>query len=305
MANLNKTRWWVDLTLLIVFILTFFMDLTGLTLHQWIGVATGLLAVYHLATHWNWVKIVSERFFWITSNRARLYYLIDAALFGGLGAIILTGLMISTWFNFAEVVFPGYSFWYFVHVAASVLTLLSLALKIGLHWRWILTHAPGAATQPQPTWRGTATAVGSMSRRDFLKVVGLTAAVAAFPLGKALSSLQEFGTGAASPSSSGQTQGLSTFQDYHEPGSTSPQTGEDLPEAAATEGSNQNAAASSTAAPRTYSQPAATATHQASSAGTSTTSCQVRCNRRCSYPGRCHRYIDTNGDNLCDNGQCV
>jgi hypothetical protein len=35
------------------------------------------------------------------------------------------------------------------------------------------------------------------------------------------------------------------------------------------------------------------------------TSCRVRCDRRCSYPGHCHRYRDTNGNNLCDEGECT
>jgi hypothetical protein len=31
----------------------------------------------------------------------------------------------------------------------------------------------------------------------------------------------------------------------------------------------------------------------------------VRCNRGCSFPGQCHRYVDSNANNLCDNGECL
>jgi hypothetical protein len=35
------------------------------------------------------------------------------------------------------------------------------------------------------------------------------------------------------------------------------------------------------------------------------TTCQIRCGNRCSYPGRCHRYTDTNGNQRCDLGECL
>jgi hypothetical protein len=35
------------------------------------------------------------------------------------------------------------------------------------------------------------------------------------------------------------------------------------------------------------------------------TACIVRCPNGCSYPGRCQRYVDSNKNNLCDNGECL
>jgi hypothetical protein len=34
-------------------------------------------------------------------------------------------------------------------------------------------------------------------------------------------------------------------------------------------------------------------------------SCVVQCGRRCSFPGHCRRYTDTNGNNRCDLGECA
>jgi len=31
-------------------------------LHQWLGLALGLLAGYHFVSHWDWVKSVARRF---------------------------------------------------------------------------------------------------------------------------------------------------------------------------------------------------------------------------------------------------
>jgi len=47
----------------------------------------------------------------------------------------------------------------------------------------------------------------------------------------------------------------------------------------------------------------ATALISASSAS-ETSSCAVRCPRRCSYPGHCRRYVDANDNGRCDLGEC-
>jgi hypothetical protein len=33
--------------------------------------------------------------------------------------------------------------------------------------------------------------------------------------------------------------------------------------------------------------------------------CVVQCGRGCSFPGHCRRYIDVNGNQLCDKGECL
>ena len=65
----SKFNWMIDAVLFIGFILLFFLNLTGLALHQWIGIAGGALALYHLITHWDWVEAVTKRFFGRTSSR--------------------------------------------------------------------------------------------------------------------------------------------------------------------------------------------------------------------------------------------
>ena len=47
------------------------------------------------------------------------------------------------------------------------------------------------------------------------------------------------------------------------------------------------------------------ATQPTSSANASSTACTIRCNKGCSYPGHCRRYVDTNRNNRCDLGECM
>lgn len=37
----------------------------------------------------------------------------------------------------------------------------------------------------------------------------------------------------------------------------------------------------------------------------SSNACTLQCERRCSYPGHCRRYRDTNQNNRCDYGECL
>jgi hypothetical protein len=33
--------------------------------------------------------------------------------------------------------------------------------------------------------------------------------------------------------------------------------------------------------------------------------CVIRCSKGCSFPGRCRKYVDANGNDLCDLGECL
>lgn len=265
---MNKTltsKWFVDVSLFAGFLIAFSLDLTGLELHQWIGVAVSVLAVYHLVTHWTWVSTVTERFFGKASARARLYYLINASIFTGFFIIGLTGLVISSWLNLS---LTNYDLWLTVHIQTSIVALILTILKIGLHWRWVVVTAKKIFSQPaQQTPRGSPTprpgAVSvpaatrhQTSRRDFMKMMGVVSVASLFALGSAASGLrdastrQDNGQGVASSSTTRFNGSLDTF-------------------------------------------------------GSDDQSCLVQCSRSCSYPGHCQRYTDTNGNNRCDLGECA
>ena len=172
MNTLLQKRWLVDVTLFTGFLACFFLDLTGVGLHQWLGLAAGAVAVYHLLSHQNWVSAVAGRLFGKTSGQARLYFLIDALLLAGFAGMIVTGLVISTWLNLS---LAAYNTWRAVHIVVSVETLLVVVLKIGLHWRWIVAvgkrifASPAAHRMPAGDTAPMSTAAAE--RRNFLKLM--------------------------------------------------------------------------------------------------------------------------------------
>jgi hypothetical protein len=191
----------IDAALFMGLLLSFWLELTGVPLHQWLGVALGVGAGYHLLTHWTWVKSVTNRFFKQTSGQARLYYVIDTAVLIGLATITVTGLVISTWLNLS---LTNFSAWKTVHVIASIGTLSVVVAKIGLHWRWVVTTARryifttavAPARQSQPA--STMPAASGLGRREFLRLMGGVSVVAVIAAGSALDALAQ----TASPTSS-------------------------------------------------------------------------------------------------------
>ena len=253
--NKPKTNWLIDAALFGGFLLAQWLDLTGLPAHQWLGLAVGVLVGYHLMAHWSWVKAVTGRIFGRTSQQARTFYAVDAGLAVGFAAILVTGLVISTWLDLA---LSNYAAWRTVHVVASVSTLGLVVAKIGLHWRWIAGVARRSIF-PAPAPTGLAGAaqpvpvVAQVNRRDFVRLMTGVGAMAV------LAGVNALG------------------------GST-----------------GDEAEASSAAQTTSSTQVQAVA----STTGASNASCTVRCNKRCSYPGHCRRYVDSNNNGRCDLGEC-
>ena len=255
-------NWILDAGLLLGFLLAFFLNLTGLDLHQWLGVGLGVFAGYHLLRHWDWVRAVTAKFFSSTSPRVLAYYTLDAALLLGFGLIVSTGIAISNWLSLAAGI---YSVWKNLHVYASVITLLLVVLKIGLHWRWIVKTASrifqagqDAPARPQPR-AALASAPAAINRRHFLALMGVVGVAAWAAVGNVFTDQQTVQAEALSSSATGTS------------GTT----------------------AASSAASTTSNIP------------NSTTSCALRCDKHCSYPGRCRRYTDIKGNGKCDLSECV
>ena len=254
--NKPKTNWLVDAGLFGGFLLAQWLDLTGLSVHQWLGLTVGALAGYHLIAHQSWVKAVTGRFFGRTSRQARTFYAVDAGLAVGFAAILVTGLVISTWL---DLTLANYAAWRTIHVAASVVTLALVVAKIGLHWRWIVGVArrsilPAPVPDGRPGAMQPVPVAALVNRRDFVRLMAGVGAMAVSAGANALSSA-----------------------------------------------AGDNVEASSTAQTPVSTQAQAVALTRS----TSNTSCTVRCNKGCSYPGRCRRYADTNNNGRCDLGECV
>jgi hypothetical protein len=70
-------NWLLDAGIFIAFLLAFFLNLTGLEVHQLIGAAISAAALLHLVLHFDWVKTMTARLFGSAPARQKIYYALD------------------------------------------------------------------------------------------------------------------------------------------------------------------------------------------------------------------------------------
>jgi hypothetical protein len=304
--NSKKTiKIFANLALLVSFILTYFIDLTGLELHQYLGIAAaGILAV-HIITHWTWILNVSRRLFKKMSGRVRLYYLLDGMLLLAFIIITITGVLISTWL---DIFLSDYMLLRSIHIISSIAGLLLLIVKMGLHWKFFaktlnLFRFP-IRKPPVPAAHTTSV----YTRRDALKTIGVISAVGIFGLFKAASALA-IPKAAPLPDPEIET----TEADEAVPTSTPMETEEPAPQLTQTEDEKKRGKRRSSTSQENHVQstptpqqptPEATVSEQAENTQPAE-KCVVRCNKGCAFPGLCRRYIDENQNQLCDLGECL
>ena len=130
----------IDGLIFVLFALVLDVPLTGLAVHEWLGIAMAVGLVTHTVQHTNWVVTTTRRMMSATSFQNRVNYLLMVALFIGFVSIIVSGLLISEvalpWLGVTP---PGARFMLWIHLASVGWVLWLTAIHIALNWRWIVT----------------------------------------------------------------------------------------------------------------------------------------------------------------------
>jgi hypothetical protein len=137
-TNRTKINLFIDIALLFAFLVSLRPFLTGLAVHEWLGLAIGGALAVHVALHWKWVVGVTRKLLGKLPARTRLYYLLDAALLVASATIIGSGVAMS------QSVLPLLGLegsasmaLVMIHKLSSTLTLSTLVAKLVLHRQWI------------------------------------------------------------------------------------------------------------------------------------------------------------------------
>lgn len=147
--SLTKVNLLVDIVILIVFLVDYDPGITGLFLHEWIGIPLVIIGMLHLLLHWKWVVQTTRRVWGRIVFQARLNYILNVALLVAMVLVLGSGFMISR-----EVLpFFGLSgvrggFWTWLHFTSADLVLWIVALHIALHWQWIVSALKRYIVQP-------------------------------------------------------------------------------------------------------------------------------------------------------------
>lgn len=156
-VNKTKRNYWIDLIMTGIAGIAFMPDLTGYTIHQWVGVVLGVTIMTHLALHWQWVVQITKRFFSPKlPTKQRINYIVNFGLFASFMLTLFTGLPMADWFGGSEITED-------IHEAGSSLFMALVGGHLALHWKWILTNTKkyllGQNKRKSGSGRGRKTAV--------------------------------------------------------------------------------------------------------------------------------------------------
>nr|WP_246427880.1 DUF4405 domain-containing protein [Paenibacillus phyllosphaerae] len=113
--------------------------LGGLSFHEWTGTIIGGAFLAHIALNWRWVKNMTLKLFDRKMPAlTRFGYILNVLLLISMTTIIVSGVFIS------RILFPGMNVgdqaWFKVtHISLSFVTLITVGVHIGLHWKWVMT----------------------------------------------------------------------------------------------------------------------------------------------------------------------
>jgi hypothetical protein len=129
----------LDTALLIIFILLLSPRMTGLPLHEVLGVIFFIPVIIHLLIAWPWIQNVTGKFFKTASNRTRFNFILNTILF----ILVITELVSG--FFISQVVLPELGIktindrsWRSAHNLPLNFTVLFAGLHIAINWGWIV-----------------------------------------------------------------------------------------------------------------------------------------------------------------------
>ncbi|MDD3243391.1 MAG: DUF4405 domain-containing protein [Eubacteriales bacterium] len=131
---MRKAKYVLDALMAAAFLLLMDTSVTGLAVHEWLGIALCAVFVLHKALNWKWIVNTTRRF-GALSARVRFMYVLDAVLLVMMSALLLSGLLISRVVLPQTVTRAG---WALAHGILSWGTLALLGVHVGLHWKAIL-----------------------------------------------------------------------------------------------------------------------------------------------------------------------
>ncbi len=135
----TRTNLWIDAAIFIGFLVALEPNLTGITIHEWLGVALGAALIVHAALHWDWVIEVAIRFLRRLFRASQLNFVVDLLLFTAFVLVMLSGIMISrSVLLVLGIRVAASSSWRFLHSWSADVTLILAGLHFALHWKWIV-----------------------------------------------------------------------------------------------------------------------------------------------------------------------
>jgi hypothetical protein len=130
---------WLDTVLLALFLLLLAPRLTGLPVHEWLGIVVAIPILLHLLLSWTWIATGTKRLLANAPLGSRINYAINAILFVLVTVEIVSGVAIS------QAALPSMGIatindrsWRAVHNLTLSWLKFAIGLHVAINWDWII-----------------------------------------------------------------------------------------------------------------------------------------------------------------------
>lgn len=128
----------VDLIVLVVYLVVANPALTGIGVHEWLGIAAFVAFVAHAAQHGDWVAETARTAFARPSLGRTGHFVLDALIVVAFMTCTVSGVLVSGAVLPALGLYAdGFFFWGPLHAASAKVLLALLVVHVVAHWRWI------------------------------------------------------------------------------------------------------------------------------------------------------------------------
>jgi hypothetical protein len=140
--NRRRFVFYLDALLFVAYLLLLSPRMTGLPLHEWLGIAFALPLLVHLLLAWPWIWTATRRLLSPGRTRDAVNTALNASLFITTTVVVVSGLVISQvslrWLGVDTI---NDRVWRGMHNRWTTWMWLSVSAHIAMNWRWIGTAA--------------------------------------------------------------------------------------------------------------------------------------------------------------------
>ncbi len=137
--DLHKTRYVMDVLLLISLMLVSAPQATGVPVHEWLSVLFVVPFAVHLLLHWDWIKQSAKRFTQHISVKERFSLVWNYLLYVMMLLATVSGFLVSVaLLPTLNIELHIQDFWSKIHHDSATLIMPIIGVHLALHWRWIV-----------------------------------------------------------------------------------------------------------------------------------------------------------------------
>lgn len=111
----------------------------GIAFHETVGLVLCLFYILHIVLNWNFVKGVTLSFGKV-ARKNQINYVLDVLLLLCFTLVIVSGMALAKYLDFAWLGFKSSRFWMTMHVSGAMIIVMLVGIHVGLHWDWVLTR---------------------------------------------------------------------------------------------------------------------------------------------------------------------